>query len=68
LLATLRAVDVLGLSAEIVGAAHRDGATPIELIDGDTLCDLLRQYDLGVGAPNESRRTSTSPRSLVHDI
>jgi restriction system protein len=28
--------------------ANRDGATPIELIDGDKLCDLLKQYDLGV--------------------
>lgn len=26
----------------------RDGATPIELIDGDKLCDLLKRYDLGV--------------------
>jgi restriction system protein len=28
--------------------ATRDGAQPIELIDGDMLCDLLRQYELGV--------------------
>lgn len=28
--------------------ATRDGAPPIELIDGTQLCDLLRQYDLGV--------------------
>ena len=26
----------------------RDGAQPIELIDGDLLCDLLKQYELGV--------------------
>ena len=28
--------------------ATRDGATAIDLIDGDRLCDLLRQYSLGV--------------------
>ena len=28
--------------------ATRDGAPPIELIDGDTLCELLKQYQLGV--------------------
>ena len=28
--------------------ATRDGAQPIELINGEELCDLLKQYDLGV--------------------
>ena len=28
--------------------ATRDGAPPIELIDGDALCDLLKDYKLGV--------------------
>lgn len=28
--------------------ATRDGAPPIDLIDGDSLCDLLKQYRLGV--------------------
>ncbi len=28
--------------------ATRDGAPPVELIDGDDLCDLLKEYDLGV--------------------
>ena len=28
--------------------ATRDGAPPIDLIDGDGLCDLLKKYDLGV--------------------
>jgi restriction system protein len=28
--------------------ATRDGAPPVELIDGDRLCDLLKQYGLGV--------------------
>ena len=28
--------------------ATRDGAPPVDLIDGDRLCDLLREYKLGV--------------------
>lgn len=28
--------------------AARDGAPPVELIDGDRLCDLLRDYRLGI--------------------
>lgn len=28
--------------------ATRDGAPPVDLIDGDTLCDLLREHRLGV--------------------
>lgn len=28
--------------------ATRDGAPPVDLSDGDRLCDLLRKYDLGV--------------------
>jgi restriction system protein len=35
-------------TAEAKKEANRDGATPIELIDGDKLCDLLKQYELGV--------------------
>jgi restriction system protein len=28
--------------------ATRDGAPPVELIDGDRLCDLLKDFNLGV--------------------
>ena len=28
--------------------ASRDGAPPVQLIDGEDLCDLLKEYDLGV--------------------
>ena len=28
--------------------ATRDGAPPIDLVDGDELCDLLKRYELGV--------------------
>jgi len=38
--------------------ATRDGAPPVDLIDGERLCELLKQYELGV-------RTSTR---TVEDI
>ena len=28
--------------------ASRDGATPVDLVDGERLCDLLKRYELGV--------------------
>jgi restriction system protein len=28
--------------------ATRDGAPPVDLIDGQRLCDLLKEYELGV--------------------
>ena len=28
--------------------AHRDGAPPVDLVDGDGLCELLREYGIGV--------------------
>jgi restriction system protein len=33
---------------EAVKEATRDGAPPIELIDGETLCDKLKEFNLGV--------------------
>nr|WP_322778159.1 restriction endonuclease [Frankia sp. Cas4] len=35
-------------TSEAKKEATRDGAPPIDLIDGDRLCDLLREYKLGV--------------------
>ncbi len=35
-------------TADAKKEATRDGALPIDLIDGDRLCELLRRYDLGV--------------------
>jgi restriction system protein len=34
--------------------ASRNGVEPIELIDGDALCDLLKQYRLGVNVTERS--------------
>jgi restriction system protein len=38
--------------------SRRDGAPPIDLIDGDRLCELLKEYAIGV---------STTPRT-VEDV
>jgi restriction system protein len=35
-------------TAEAKAEATRDGAPPIDLIDGERLCDLLKDYELGV--------------------
>lgn len=35
-------------TADAKQEATRDGAPPVDLIDGDRLCDLLREYSLGV--------------------
>ena len=42
--------------------AGRDGAPPIDLINGDRLCDLLKEYGLGVGVEIERvERVSVDP-------
>ena len=38
--------------------SRRDGAPPIDLIDGDRLCELLKEYAIGV---------TTTPR-VVEDV
>jgi len=35
-------------TADARGEATRDGAPPIDLIDGDRLCNLLKEHGLGV--------------------
>ncbi len=35
-------------TADAKKEATRDGAPPIDLVDGDRLCELLKRYDLGV--------------------
>lgn len=35
-------------TADAKPEATRDGAPPIDLIDGDRLCDLLKEHRLGV--------------------
>ncbi|HMR49846.1 MAG TPA: restriction endonuclease [Arachnia sp.] len=48
--------------------AARDGATPVDLIDGDRLCDLLRQYELGVVTRVISREESSIRPDFFADI
>ncbi|PZF83941.1 restriction endonuclease [Jiangella anatolica] len=45
-------------TADAKAEATRDGAPPLDLIDGGRLCELLKQYDLGI-------RTTTR---IVEDI
>ena len=37
-------------SAEARKEATRDGAPPVDLVDGADLCDLLKEYGVGVRA------------------
>lgn len=48
--------------------ATRDGAQPIELIDGDMLCDLLKQYELGVETVPRIEEDVKVRRSFFEDI
>jgi restriction system protein len=41
--------------------ANRDGAPPVELVDGERLCDLLKDYRLGVEV-----RQRTEEEVVVH--
>ena len=42
---------------EAIKEATRDGAPPIDLIDGEHLCDLLKELNLGVGTKIKSIET-----------
>jgi restriction system protein len=45
--------------------ATRDGAPPVELVSGDDLCDLLKQYELGVIVTSKTVEDITlNPRFL----
>nr|WP_207550234.1 MULTISPECIES: restriction endonuclease [Parafrankia] len=48
--------------------ATRDGAPPIDLIDGDRLCDLLREYTLGVEVEIVKREKITIDHSFFGDV
>lgn len=41
-------ITTASFTADAKVEATRDGAPPIDLIDGDRLCDLLKEYELGV--------------------
>ena len=35
-------------SKDAKAEANRDGAPPVDLVDGNDLCELLKEYSLGV--------------------
>lgn len=41
-------ITTSGFTADAKAEASRDGAPPVDLIDGERLCDLLKQYEIGV--------------------
>jgi len=43
-------ITTSNFTREAMIEATRDGAPPVELIDGDRLCDLLKEFKLGVEA------------------
>lgn len=57
-----------GFSKDARREATRDGAQPIELIDGEMLCDLLKQYELGVQAVPRVEEDITVHRTFFEEI
>lgn len=48
--------------------ATRDGATPIDLVDGERLCELLKQYNLGVSVKERIEEDVTVHPDFFDDI
>lgn len=48
--------------------ATRDGATPIDLVDGERLCELLKQYGLGVSVQKRVEEDITVHPEFFDDI
>jgi restriction system protein len=48
--------------------ATRDGAPPVDLIDGDRLCDLLKDYGLGVSTTIRQVEDITVDTEFLHRI
>jgi hypothetical protein len=46
----------------------RQGASPIDLIDRDRLCDLLKCYDVGVRAAVRAVEDVTTNADLLRDF
>jgi hypothetical protein len=53
-------------TADAKKEATRDGTPPIDLIDGDRLCDLLKTYDLGVHTTTHTVEDVTIDSTLLH--
>ncbi len=55
-------------TAEAKAEATRDGAPPVDLIDGERLCDLLKAYDLGVRTAVRQVEDITVNMSFFQDV
>lgn len=55
-------------TADAKKEATRDGAPPIDLIDGDRLCDLLKRYELGVRTVTRTVEDITIDAAFFGDI
>lgn len=55
-------------TADAKKEATRDGAPPIDLIDGDRLCELLKRYDLGVRTATRTVEDVTIDAAFFTDI
>jgi hypothetical protein len=55
-------------TADAKKEATRDGAPPIDLIDGDRLCDLLKRYDLGVHTTTRTVEDVTIDSTFFADM
>jgi restriction system protein len=55
-------------TADAKAEATRDGAPPIDLVDGDQLCQLLRDYSLGVTVKTREVADITVDESFFDDV
>jgi restriction system protein len=55
-------------TADAKAEATRDGAPPVDLIDGGRLCDLLREYELGVRTTVRQVEDIAVDRHFFEDI
>ena len=55
-------------TSEAKAEAVRDGAPPVDLIDGDELCDLLREYEIGVRVQVRTVKDITVDQSFFDDM
>lgn len=55
-------------SADTKKEATRDGAPPIDLIDGGRLCGLLKKYDLGVSTTTRTVEDVTISAAFFAEI
>lgn len=55
-------------TADAKREATRDGAPPIDLIDGDRLCQLLQRYELGVHTVTRQEEDVSVDRAFFQDV